>query len=98
MTPPRFLFASPALLLLAAALLDPASSTSAALPGDEHWDNQFGPVGVNEVAQSVIAQGSKVYVGGQFTGAGNTRANGIAGYDGTNWFALNKGVAGDLNF
>src|SRR5688500_10534664 len=73
-------------------------SAGAALPGDEHWDNQFGPVGVNEVAQNIVAQGPNVYVGGQFTAAGNTRANGIAGYDGTNWFPLNKGVSGGPNF
>lgn len=98
MTPPRFLSASASLISLATALLGPGYSSRAALPGDEHWDNQFGPVGVNEVAQSVIAQGSKVYVGGQLTGAGNTRANGIAGYDGTNWFPLNNGVSGEFNF
>jgi hypothetical protein len=94
----RFVSAPAKLLSLILTLLCPASSTVAAIPGDEHWDNQFGPVGVNDVAQSVVAQGNKVFVGGNLTAAGNTRANGIAGYDGTNWFALNKGVAGDFNF
>src|SRR6185503_18120652 len=85
-----------AVFVLAPILLVPAFAT-AAVPGDEHWDNQFGPVGVNEVAQTVIAHGNKVYVGGQLTAAGNTRANSIAGYDGTNWFPLNNGIVGNVN-
>jgi len=67
MNPPRFVFASAT--LLSVALLSSALSTRAAVPGDEHWDNQFGPVGMNDVAASVIAQGSEVYVGGQLTAA-----------------------------
>src|SRR5437762_14003530 len=70
--------ASTTLLSLLAALLCSGFSTVAAVPGDEHWDNQFGPVGVNDVAQSITVQDAKVYVGGYLTAAGNTRANGIA--------------------
>ena len=66
-------------------------------PGDQHWDPQFGPVGVNDVLYSVTCTGGKTYVGGQFSAAGNSRANFIAGYDGANWFALNNGVSGNLN-
>jgi hypothetical protein len=81
-----------------APLLLFGASVTAAVPGDEHWDNQFGPVGVNEVAQTVIMHNNNVYVGGKLTAAGNTRANSVAGYDGTNWFALNKGLVGSPNF
>jgi hypothetical protein len=66
-------------------------------PGDQHWDSQFGPSGVNGLLYSVTSVGGKVYVGGAFSGAGNSRANFIAGYDGTNWFALNNGVNGSMN-
>ena len=48
--------ASTTLLSLLAALLCSGFSTVAAVPGDEHWDNQFGPVGVNDVAQSITVQ------------------------------------------
>ena len=70
----------------------------AAAPGDEHWDNQFGPVGANGTLYSVVVRSNTVFVGGLQTAVGNTKASSIAGYDGTNWFALNNGVLGDINF
>jgi trimeric autotransporter adhesin len=69
----------------------------AAVPGDEHWDKQFGAVGTSDPLYSVTSVSGKVYVGGIFTAAGNTRANYVAGYDGTNWFQLNNGLSGGLN-
>ena len=63
-------------------------------PGDEHWDYQFGPPGVNYIAYGIAAIGYKVYVTGMFTAAGNTKANYVAGFDGTNWFPLNGGLMG----
>jgi trimeric autotransporter adhesin len=66
---------------------------SAAVPDDQHWDNQFGPPGVNATAYGIAVIGQKVYAGGgSVTAAGNTRANAIAGFDGTNWFPLNAGL------
>ena len=67
-------------------------SASAARPGDEHWDNQFGPVGANDILMAIAVDGLKVYVGGYLTAAGNTRANLVAGFEDPNWFALNKGI------
>ena len=69
----------------------------AAAPGDQHWDSQFGPAGANGLLYSVTSAGGKIYVGGILSAAGNSRANFIAGYDGTNWFPLNNGVSGDIN-
>ena len=83
-------------MVLALALISPFRA-GAALPGDEHWDNQFGSVGPNDTLFSVTTFGGKLFVGGWFTGAGNTRANFVAGYNGTNWFPLNNGVSGGLN-
>lgn len=70
---------------------------AASVSGDDHWDNQFGPVGTSDPLWSVTAVGGKVYVGGIFQSAGNTPANYIAGYDGTNWFQLNNGVTNAVN-
>src|SRR5215469_8622503 len=64
------------------------------LPGDQHWDNQFGYPGASDQLRAVSVLGGKVYIGGGFTAAGNSAANNIAGYDGTNWFPLNNGASG----
>ena len=66
-------------------------------PGDEHWDNQFGPVGASDPLYSITTAGGKVYVGGLLTAAGNAKTGYISGYDGTNWFALNNGLQGGVN-
>jgi hypothetical protein len=63
-----------------------------AVSADRHWDSQFGPVGTSAQLFSVAVMNGKVYVGGEFIGAGNTPASYIAGYDGTNWFPLNNGL------
>jgi hypothetical protein len=63
-----------------------------AVPGDEHWDNQFGPVGANDFVPAIATIGSTVYIGGGFTAAGNQRVNLIASYDGTNWSRLGSGM------
>ena len=68
---------------------------SAAVPGDEHWDYRFGPVGTSDPLWAIAQYRGNMYVGGTFTAAGNTRANLIAGFDGTNWFALNNGMPTD---
>ncbi|HEY1786744.1 MAG TPA: hypothetical protein VGJ73_01245, partial [Verrucomicrobiae bacterium] len=68
-----------------------------ALPGDQHWDNQFGFVGTSDHLYAVNAMGGKLFVGGFLTAAGNATANYVAGYDGTNWFQLNNGVSGIFN-
>ena len=70
----------------------PLSIGFSAVPGDEHWDNQFGPVGANNTLTAVAVNGVNVYIGGNLTAAGNVRANLIAGFDGTNWYALNNGL------
>jgi hypothetical protein len=72
-----------------------SNSLFGAVPGDEHWDNQFGPPGVNNSAYGIAVISNKVYVTGYFTAAGNTKANYVAGFDGTNWFQLNSGLMGD---
>jgi Domain of unknown function (DUF5122) beta-propeller len=77
---------------IALAFLASLSLAVAAVPGDEHWDNQFGPVGANDISQAVAVNGGTVFIGGTFTAAGNIKASRMASYDGTNWHALNNGM------
>lgn len=79
-------------VIRAIAFLMPFSVAFAAVPGDEHWDNQFGPVGANDTLQAVTVSDGKVFVVGVLTAAGNVKASRIASYDGTNWHALNNGM------
>ena len=67
-------------------------SLLAAVPGNEDWDNQFGPPGLNGNAYGVAVIGNKVYAAGLFTAAGGTKTPGAVGFDGTNWFPLNGGL------
>lgn len=80
-----------------AMLLLAIHTCTAAVPGDEHWDNEFGPAGTSDPLYAIASFNGNIYAGGLLTAAGNTKANFIAGYDGTNWFALNNGVSGGLN-
>jgi hypothetical protein len=66
----------------------------AAVSDDQHWDNQFGPAGVNGPAYGIAVIGNNIYTAGSFTAAGNTKANSVGGFDGTNWFQLNSGLLG----
>jgi uncharacterized repeat protein (TIGR01451 family) len=58
------------------------------------WDTQFGrPNGVDNVVQALAVTGSDLYVGGQFTLAGNVAANRVAKFNTTTntWSALSNG-------
>lgn len=81
-------------LVVSGFLVSFTSLVTAAVPDDQHWDNQFGPPGVNNTAYGIAVIGNKVYVTGFLTAAGNTKANYVAGFDGTNWFQLNSGLLG----
>jgi hypothetical protein len=91
-----FAFAGP-LLPCFCGLLTAVLTSAHAASGDQHWDNQFGPVGTSDQLWSAAVVQGKVYVGGVLLSAGNTAANYVAGYDGTNWFALNNGINGTFN-
>ncbi len=68
------------------------SSFAVPLPGDEHWDPQFGCVGATDSINAMTVRGKTVFVGGLLLGAGNAKSKGVAAYDGTNWYALNNAV------
>jgi hypothetical protein len=63
-----------------------------AVPGDENWDDGFGPPGPNSYVLAIAVSGSQVYAGGFFTTAGGVAANYIAKWDGANWSALGSGT------
>ncbi|MBX3011044.1 MAG: hypothetical protein KF832_06030 [Caldilineaceae bacterium] len=78
---------SPRLLLAA-----PAAPTTA-----DAWDPRFGMAGVEgEVTASAVAPNGDLYIGGRFTKAGGMAAQHIAHWDGTAWWPLGDGIAGDV--
>ena len=80
-------------IVLSGAMLCLCLVSHGAVPGDEHWDNQFGVPGANAPVGGVAVIGKTVFIAGtDVTAAGNTKASGVAGFDGTNWFPLNSGL------
>lgn len=68
------------------------------VPGDEHWDNEFGPTGTSDQVLAITFSGNNMLVGGWFTAAGNNNAYYVAAFDGSNWSDLNGGVTNDVAF
>lgn len=63
---------------------------------DEHWDTRFDVLGLNGPVYAIAVDGSNVYVGGQFTMAGNVIVNNVAKWNGTSWSALENGMNGNV--
>src|SRR5207247_3884099 len=61
---------------------------------DANWISMGGIPGANgEAVNAAVADGSgNVYIGGDFSVVGNTLANYIAKWDGSNWSALGSGM------
>jgi hypothetical protein len=59
---------------------------------DEKWADGFGVSGLDGDVSAVAVVGTDVYVGGNFTKAGNVSANHIARWDGTRWHDLGGGL------
>lgn len=66
------------------------------VPGDEAWDDRFGPPGINGPVYALAVVGTELYIGGKFTIAGNALATNIARWDGTSWYAVGDGVSGPV--
>ena len=63
-------------------------------PDDIYWDNSLSPAisGVNGDACAMVIYNGKLIVGGVFSVAGGTIANGIAAWNDTTWSSLGSGV------
>lgn len=68
------------------------SPTLSAVNGGD-WDDRFGALGLNGPVHAIAAHDNKIYVGGNFSQAGNIAANNIARWDGENWQALGAGLS-----
>jgi hypothetical protein len=67
-----------------------------AAAGDERWSTIFSMAGVEGQVDNIAQDGlGNIYVSGQFTNAGNTKANRIAKWDGKMWHALGEGLGTD---
>ena len=62
------------------------------VPGDENWDRRFNRPGVDNAVYSIVVSGALVYVGGQFSYAGDVPAANVAAWDGMSWHALGGGL------
>ena len=83
-------------------LLSPLASIaqSPVLPAfsDDNWSSLGGSPGANnQVNASVVDASGNLYIGGSFTGVGETKANYIAKWDGNSWSALGSGLNGQVN-
>jgi trimeric autotransporter adhesin len=65
--------------------------------GDGHWDNIFGRIGLSNTVYALVMDGTNLYVGGNFTAAGNVIANYIAMWDGSAWSSVGGGLNGQVN-
>ncbi|UCG51503.1 MAG: choice-of-anchor D domain-containing protein [Candidatus Latescibacterota bacterium] len=63
-------------------------------PDDVFWDPRFNALGLSGRVEAIVVDGADVYVGGQFQHAGGLTVNGIARWDGTQWYAMGSGVSG----
>jgi hypothetical protein len=63
------------------------------------WDgSQWNPINneINGYINAIAANGSTLYIGGQFDYINGLKVSHIAGYDGSNWFPLGTGVNNEV--
>jgi len=64
---------------------------------DDNWISMGGLPGANDrVRAAVIDAAGNLYIGGDFTAAGEVIANRVAKWNGTNWSALGEGLNGTV--
>ncbi len=71
---------------------------SAPMPGDERWDFRFGRVGLDNSPTAFAWHDEQLHLGGWFYSAGHAVANGIARWDGTNFWPLGGGLSTPRDF
>ncbi len=66
-----------------------------AAPGDEFWEDGFGDSpasnGVNDEVFALASDGSRLFIGGAFTQAGDISANNIVTWNGVRWQIMGTG-------
>ncbi|GEM_PF-2200272 len=71
----------------------PGTRSSAILaPGDEKWDDRFCDIGADYTVWKVLAVGSDVYIGGEFTTIGGAPMNHITKWNGRSYSSLGTGL------
>ena len=65
--------------------------------GDEYWDSLFTLNRLDGSARAIAVSGSQVYVGGEFTQAGDRPANHIARWDGSAWHTVGESGQHSVN-
>jgi hypothetical protein len=63
-------------------------------PGDIGWQGGFSINGLDGSVTAIAVDGSRVYIGGIFSAAGNVGTNDIILWDGTTWTPLGDGLNG----
>lgn len=87
---PRFVRDEPSMTSEGTGLME------APVPGDEAWDDRFGPPGINGPVYALAMVGAELYVGGAFTIAGNALAANLAVWNGTTWSQVGDGASGPV--
>jgi hypothetical protein len=74
-------------------------SSSLPVPGDEGWDDRFGPPGANGNVYAIAVRGRELFVGGRFTAIGNAVARNIARWNSMtkDWSEIGGGLGRDVH-
>jgi hypothetical protein len=67
-------------------------------PGDDNWDDRFGPPGPNGTVYAVAVSGTDLYIAGRFTTAGTLLTRNIARWSSASkqWTDLSGGLGGTV--
>jgi len=84
-------------LFFAVALVVVALRVTAGTFTDANWTSMGGIPGADNWVYAAAADASgNLYIGGEFNIVGSAFATHIAKWDGTNWAAMDSGIAGNI--
>lgn len=72
------------------------AGNQSASPFDLGWADGYSINGAGPVVRAVAVDGKNIYIGGDFSVAGNILANKVAMWDGTGWQPLGEGLNGSV--
>ncbi len=79
-------------LTLGCFLVLTTAPESSALPGDEHWSDEFYLSGLSSIPRTFVHFKGDVIVGGDFEFVEQMRVDHIARFDGENWWPMGNGL------